>query len=233
MVPLKVHFAAVLWWVLVVVVEVPPVELVVVEVVVEVPEVAGAAPVWAYATTANTQRTRVRINVLRIERSFVRKRSEVILRPEAQRDALAMPSQRHERGPVLPREEPPAGAREWTLRTPMACHSDAMAKTAHPSPRPHGPSLRPVAAGRGRPRLAAAAARGLARARRRSFGHEPFRAHDCPRLAVKPPASRPARPPWPRRGARLPASRCGRRAAPAPGRAAGTARSAPCPGTPG
>src|SRR5579864_5275326 len=139
MVPLKVHFAAVLWWVLVVVVEVPPVELVVVEVVVEVPEVAGAAPVWAYATTANTQRTRVRINVLRIERSFVRKRSEVILRPEAQRDALAMPSQRHERGPVLPREEPPAGAREWTLRTPMACHSDAMAKTAHPSPPPPPP----------------------------------------------------------------------------------------------
>src|SRR5579864_5638491 len=112
MVPLKVHFAAVLWWVLVVVVEVPPVELVVVEVVVEVPEVAGAAPVWAYATTANTQRTRVSINVLRIERSFVRKRSEVILRPEAQSHALAMPSQRHERGPVFPGEEPRQGAGE-------------------------------------------------------------------------------------------------------------------------
>src|SRR5579862_9166022 len=100
-------------WVLVVVVVAAPVELVVLEVVVEVPEVAGAPPVvWAYATTANTLRTRVSINVLRIERSFVRKRSEVILRPEAQSHALAMPSQRHERGPVFPGEEPRQGAGE-------------------------------------------------------------------------------------------------------------------------
>src|SRR5579864_8316897 len=135
MVPLKVHFAAVLWWVLVVVVEVPPVELVVVEVVVEVPEVAGAAPVWAYAMAANTQRTRVRINVLRIERSFVRKRSEVILRPEGRKmHWRCQPSPRARQEPFPRRNpglQPPRAAWRQPARTPMACHSDAMAKTAH------------------------------------------------------------------------------------------------------
>jgi hypothetical protein len=46
------------------------------------------------------------MNVLRIERSFVRKRSEVILRPEGQIDALAMPRHHRERGELPPEEKP-------------------------------------------------------------------------------------------------------------------------------